>query len=423
LAPALDAMKTADWISILEASYDLDAPSLDAWLTRLLEPIRLVVRRDAPIGILAASYTPSTLDVVAAAHTASSDVYDWFVKSRAVAPPELLTLLHKTTSALLSTSRELRHKFPVYYDEWVRLSGGKVQDMLSVSGHTGDGQVVTAAAFSPTMLTATALDRRCWPRAAAHIAAGLRLYRCPERTLESRRVEAVLTPDGRMCDGHCVAQSESKRELLRQAVRRIDRARTTAGRTDAGALEAWDGLIAGRWSLVDHFDSDGKRFVLAIKNDPEHPDPRGLSSRERQVAEFLGLGQSTKAIAYGLGISEAAVTTHVTTARQKLGLRSRAELAAFFQPSGVCARLAEAVVGGERFLIGSRPLFDNPAVARLTPSEREVADHLLCGSTNKDIAQRRGTSARTIANQVQAIFRKLQVQSRVELAIQLQRAG
>jgi DNA-binding NarL/FixJ family response regulator len=60
-------------------------------------------------------------------------------------------------------------------------------------------------------------------------------------------------------------------------------------------------------------------------------------------------------------------------------------------------------------------------MARLTPSEREVVSHLLCGSTNQDIAQQRGTSARTIANQVQAIFRKLHVQSRVELAIELQR--
>lgn len=59
--------------------------------------------------------------------------------------------------------------------------------------------------------------------------------------------------------------------------------------------------------------------MLAIKNDPEHPDPRGLSRRERQVAAFLGLGQSTKAIGYSLGISEAAVTACVTTAARDVG--------------------------------------------------------------------------------------------------------
>jgi DNA-binding NarL/FixJ family response regulator len=83
------------------------------------------------------------------------------------------------------------------------------------------------------------------------------------------------------------------------------------------------------WSLVDHFDSEGKRLVLAIKNDPEHPDPRGLTRPERQCAEFLGLGQSTKGIAYTLGVSSAAINAHLTTARRKLGIRSRAELAAF----------------------------------------------------------------------------------------------
>jgi DNA-binding NarL/FixJ family response regulator len=40
---------------------------------------------------------------------------------------------------------------------------------------------------------------------------------------------------------------------------------------------------------------------------------------------------------------------------------------------------------------------------------------LIAGSTNRDIAMRRATSARTVANQVQAIFRKYGVRSRSEL--------
>jgi len=56
------------------------------------------------------------------------------------------------------------------------------------------------------------------------------------------------------------------------------------------AMENWRGLVDGRWSLVDRFDSDGKRFVVAVKNDPEARDPRGLSRREQQVSELVGLG-------------------------------------------------------------------------------------------------------------------------------------
>ncbi len=35
--------------------------------------------------------------------------------------------------------------------------------------------------------------------------------------------------------------------------------------------------------MVDRFDSDGRRFIVAIKNDPAHSDPRGLTPRERQI--------------------------------------------------------------------------------------------------------------------------------------------
>jgi hypothetical protein len=61
-------------------------------------------------------------------------------------------------------------------------------------------------------------------------------------------------------------------------------------------MDHWPGLTSGRSSLVDRFDSDGRRFVVAVKNDPEFPDPRGLTTRERQVCEFIGIGQSTKEI-------------------------------------------------------------------------------------------------------------------------------
>lgn len=290
---------------------------------------------------------------------------------------------------------------------------------IGVAGHTG--HVVTPSCLCSKPSVPSARESRCWSRAAAHLAAGLRLRLSLAHTLESCQVEAVLDPDGGAQDAKRVAQSPRIRSVLRLAVQRIERARTRAGRQDvAASLEAWQGLVRGRWSLVDHFDSDGKRFILAVKNDPEHPDPRGLTKGERQATEFLGLGRSTKDIAYTLGVSEAAVTTQLTSARQKLGLDSRAELAAFFSPSGARARLAEVAIAGEQLLVGAYPLCSERALTSLTEAERDVVALLLRGSTNQDIAARRGTSTRTIANQVQAIFRKLRVQSRVELATLLQ---
>jgi DNA-binding NarL/FixJ family response regulator len=52
----------------------------------------------------------------------------------------------------------------------------------------------------------------------------------------------------------------------------------------------------------------------------------------------------------------------------------------------------------------------------LTSAERQVAELLLTGLSNEGIAARRGTSVRTASNQIQSIYKKLRVNSRVELA-------
>lgn len=57
----------------------------------------------------------------------------------------------------------------------------------------------------------------------------------------------------------------------------------------------------------------------------------------------------------------------------------------------------------------------HPRVVDLSPSERGVFERLLVGESNLEIARARGTSPRTVANQVVAIFRKTGVGSRREL--------
>lgn len=52
----------------------------------------------------------------------------------------------------------------------------------------------------------------------------------------------------------------------------------------------------------------------------------------------------------------------------------------------------------------------------LTSSERAILVMALQGLSNAAIAQRRGASVRTVANQMTALFRKLGVRSRRELA-------
>lgn len=78
--------------------------------------------------------------------------------------------------------------------------------------------------------------------------------------------------------------------------------------------------------MVDWFDTDGRRFVLAIPNPPSVIDPRGLSERESQVVTYAVLGQSNKMIAYRLGLSTSRVSTLLRSSMRKLGFRTRSQL-------------------------------------------------------------------------------------------------
>ena len=60
---------------------------------------------------------------------------------------------------------------------------------------------------------------------------------------------------------------------------------------------------------------------------------------------------------------------------------------------------------------------------RLTPAEQAIALSILDGLSNREIAELRGTSQRTVAKQVEAVFRKLDVGSRGELAARLADVG
>ena len=71
--------------------------------------------------------------------------------------------------------------------------------------------------------------------------------------------------------------------------------------------------------------------------------------------------------------------------------------------------------GGEEVVL-TFPLPEPRWPDALTSAEREVAQLLLDGATNASIAKMRGTSRRTVTNQVASIFRKAGVTSRIELA-------
>ena len=72
----------------------------------------------------------------------------------------------------------------------------------------------------------------------------------------------------------------------------------------------------------------------------------------------------------------------------------------------------------ERFLF-VHELPPAPQLAQLTHAEQAVLVLVLEGQSTAAIARARGTSPRTIANQIATLFRKVGVSSRAELAAKL----
>jgi DNA-binding CsgD family transcriptional regulator len=168
-----------------------------------------------------------------------------------------------------------------------------------------------------------------WSRVAGHVRAGHRL----NLRLTSRAPgllsapEAILAADGRVLHAEGAAKTRAARNALRRAALAIDRARESRARScPEFALGLWAELVAGRWTLLDRFDSDGRRYLIAHRNDPCLAEQASLTFRERDVIDLVLVGHSNKYIAGELEISESTVSEHLSIALQKLNLRSAGEL-------------------------------------------------------------------------------------------------
>lgn len=70
-------------------------------------------------------------------------------------------------------------------------------------------------------------------------------------------------------------------------------------------------------------------------------------------------------------------------------------------------------LGEERLLVVELPSL--VAADELTEVERAIVERVVAGDTDAEIARTRGTSVRTVSNQLAGIFRKLGVRGRSEL--------
>jgi DNA-binding NarL/FixJ family response regulator len=243
-----------------------------------------------------------------------------------------------------------------------------------------------------------------------HFAAGLRLRRSlTGLALDAKSAEALFDPSGRCLNAQGMAAPVPARDALRAAVLQMETARAQAD-TSIPDVRVREALVEGRWSLVERFDSDGRRFIVAYRNPSGVLDPRRLSPREQEVCALLAEGTSQVSIAAQLGLKPSTVASVASAAVNKLGLPSVKALPLFWRDA---AGVPRALGQSGLLVVASSPSRPNP---KLTRAEREVLDEVLFGRSNHEIAAQRGTSLRTVANQLAGLLRKMRAGSRTELA-------
>ena len=172
-------------------------------------------------------------------------------------------------------------------------------------------------------------------------------------------------------------------------------------------------LVVRGWKSIDR--SAGARQCISIARMPDDCDHCHLTSSEFELASTVAAGFAVKRIAAELGLEWATARTTLHRALRKLGLRSCAQLPAFWHGLSVAAASSRRADGSELLVFESR--LDGQARALpLTSAEREVLQAVLLGHKSQEIALQRSTSVRTVANQLATLFQKFGASSRAELA-------
>lgn len=280
---------------------------------------------------------------------------------------------------------------------------------VNATNPDGDGVIFCITRDGPGKLDAR--TRGQLSMIAAHVAAAQRLLRALVKGTAAP--VAIFEADGRVA--HVEKPHEESLSVLRERVLAVDRARGRVRRTDPDrALSSWQALLRGRYSTIDRFESDQRRYVLAFVNEPSLIDPRGLTTAESAVAAWAARGHPEKVIAYELGLAQGTVSALLSRAYRKLGVRSRAALVARLEVPTKIERMK--LDDGAEVLLFSAPTQEHGALGALSDAEREVASAAARGDDNQTISERRKVSRATVAKQLASAYEKLGVGTRAELA-------
>jgi DNA-binding CsgD family transcriptional regulator len=323
----------ADPIRVIEAGYQLGGTD-EEWLRGVAEAVQPIV--DGGFGVVAyvfdASLPPASWFKDAVTVDMEPGVFERGVQASLAFDPSQASAVHSFPVPLDYAVRTLGHAggdpscLPSAWKAYTDSTG--IADHFALRTIEPGGRGIAFAAPHAQVRPVESRTRRLWAKVSTHLAAARRLRAALAESAESAAPEeAVLTPSGRLEHAEGDAKAHACRQALQSAVLLQEKARGRQRRDDPhAATEAWRALVTGRWSLVDRFDRDGRRYLVARPNELHVPDPRALTSRERAVAQLAALGKPNKLIGYELGIAPSTVANHLAAAARKLGARSRSEL-------------------------------------------------------------------------------------------------
>ena len=327
----------SDFLSIVEAACAVESPVADWTMGLLYAADRSIgtgrsgfachfrAKDDGTIAI-----DRSSTAIVGQAPEAVSAIFDGLTR----APPGWLSSYMKSARSALfcGMTSEIDPRFDLRYRSDLARDG--VHDGINIACMDLDrnGVLISLGVGEGTKLSPE--TRQMLVRVATHIVSAQRMRRriaagqaaAPGQREPAHAGEAVFSPDGKLLHAEGDARMASARRALQTAVRDVESARTALRGDPRRALSLWKVLVSARWTLVDHFDAQGTRYVVARDNAPRASALSRLTPTESCVVSYAAEGYSTKEIAYTLGIKDGTVRVLIMRAAHRCGVSNRREL-------------------------------------------------------------------------------------------------
>lgn len=319
------ALRPEKIAGFLEAAYDLESDDQD-WLATLAERARAVWGHAGPTQSVI--YDASDVNAFQVERVsfgqmdareieAVMDGLRWFT-------PAFVVRTFRST--LVGGEREAGPEMTPFYEDMRRFG---LADALNLNGLDPHGSGVLVRLWLHRPLVLAPAEGVMMRRLAHHLASAFRCRRRLQAAGSCARAgdgaEAILDARLRVVHASAVAAGKGARSGLAQAAEARERVRVDR-RPAAEHLGQWPALSWARWTLVDAFEENGRRYIVARENRARVRGLDALSDRERQSVAYLALGLSTKETAYALGIAAVTVRVMLARAAGKLGVASRAAL-------------------------------------------------------------------------------------------------